>query len=220
MITDAGPDRQQAPPPVAVLGGSGRVGGRVVDLLARRGHRVTALSRTPPAGLADGVEGVGVDARDPAALATALRGAALVVSALSGPVAAATRSLVPAMGQAGLRRCVVVGTAGVLPLDGGRLRRDAPDYPARFRPISAEHLAAHGVLASSDLDWTMVCPPSIVDGEATGRYRVADERHPGPTMVIPVGDLAAFIVRELLAGDHLRRRVGIAADTDGGPHQE
>lgn len=162
---------------VTVLGATGRTGRLLVTELVRRGHEVTVLVRDPY-GAPEETHVVVGDSRDGQALASALIGAEAVVSTL-GPTRkdhqlhrqTATR-LVPAMRATGVRRYVGISGAGV-DATGDRKR-------ARDRVISAGmHLLARSMVADkagelaawqdTEMDWTLVRPPRLVDGPATGR---------------------------------------------------
>ena len=68
---------------IAVIGGTGRAGSRIVEELARRGHQVTAIARHPDkVPKLAGVTAKGVDVHDAKAMAEALQGHDVVVSAL------------------------------------------------------------------------------------------------------------------------------------------
>ena len=73
---------------ITVIGGTGYAGSAIVAEAAVRGHAVTALSRSLPAGRVQGVTYVQGDARDEAVLSSAVCGADVVVGALSprGPL--------------------------------------------------------------------------------------------------------------------------------------
>jgi NAD(P)H dehydrogenase (quinone) len=76
---------------IAVTGAGGRLGGQVVDLLARSGEReLVALARRPPPDRAPGaIRWARADYDDPASLRAALRGAdTLVLVSSDGPVPA------------------------------------------------------------------------------------------------------------------------------------
>lgn len=109
-----------------VVGGSGDLGGRVVRLLAGRGHHVRCLVRNETSEL--GGEMVRGDLTDPASLRTACRGVDIVVATataiarrLAGQPGPSIRevdelgmlSLVEAAEQAGVQRFVHVSYAGV-----------------------------------------------------------------------------------------------------------
>jgi putative NADH-flavin reductase len=57
------------------------------------------------------------------------------------------------------------------------------------------------VFRRSDLDWTLVRPPRVADGEQTGRYVAADTLA-GPR--VTSGDLAAFMVDQITDTTYLR----------------
>jgi uncharacterized protein YbjT (DUF2867 family) len=108
---------------------------------------------------------------------------------------------------------LVVGATGrvgsrVLDAPGGGLRLDDPAFPPFLRKVAAEHRRAYETLAASELTWTLVCPPNMPDGPATGRARTAADRLPEGGERATTGDVAALVVRALEEG--LTGRVGIA----------
>jgi putative NADH-flavin reductase len=185
---------------VAVLGATGRTGRLIVEELQRRGHSVVALVRDPAR--LTGVPTVVGSSRDPQALARLLPGVDVVISAL-GPVGKdhtlhrdTAQALIEAMAVASVKRFVGVSGAGIdVPGDRKTLRdrvisrliqtlvgKAVADKPAEYRAFAA-----------SDLAWTLVRPPRLVDSPATG----AVEHHAHEscrTTSITRADLAAFLV--------------------------
>lgn len=161
---------------VTVLGASGRTGRLLTEELTHRGHDVTVVVRDP-ATSPQSVVVVG-DVRDHSVLERATVGADAVVSTLgpSGTDAdlhgTMVSLLVPAMRAAGVRRYVGVGGAGVdVPGDRKRLRdrlisRSMQLFAGSMVRDKTTELA---VWQDTDLDWTFVRPPRLVDGPATGR---------------------------------------------------
>jgi predicted nucleotidyltransferase len=91
-----------------------------------------------------------------------------------------------------------------------RLIMDLPDFPAKFLPISREHLKAYQYLNASLLDWTMVCPPDIIDSDPTGNFITSSDFAPNPdSNKIIAADLALFILKEVNKNEYLQHRVGI-----------
>ena len=187
---------------IAVIGSTGRTGRLVLDEGLRRGHAMTAFTRRPDAlagvrGLAALVSGDGRNFDD---VRRAVRGQDAVISIVApeglGPttvVSEVMRAELAAMGEAGVRRLVVVSVSAI---EGRRpwilinlvrwiLRKPYADF------VRMERLAR-----SSGLDWTIVRPPRLTDGPATGRIRseagVKELRH-GPYQ-ISRADLAAVLV--------------------------
>lgn len=186
---------------VAVLGATGATGRRVVDELVRRGHEVSALTRAqqsagPP------VRWVVGDARDAAAVGELVAGANAVVSALGPRKGDSTlhREVAPlvvaAMQQHGVRRFVGVSGAGIAVPGDRKSARDRV-ISTLVRRLGGEAVrdkaVEHELWAATDLDWTLVRPPRLVDGPATGEVEHAASRSPRRTSLTRA-DLAAFVV--------------------------
>jgi putative NADH-flavin reductase len=204
---------------LAIFGGTGRVGRRLIEYADRDGHSLRALVRDPgklPRGLnGNAVRG---DVTDSAAVLDTLEGSDAVLSALGGAglaspgsaISGGMRNIVAAMEQTGVRRVLAVAGSGVLDDPRGRLRHETPDFPAIFAPITREHLGAWDALRGSTLDWTLICCPDLLDGELTRRFRaMADVLPPGGTS-ISVEDVAEFMLQQVSSAQYTRRRVGMA----------
>ena len=203
---------------IALFGATGRVGGRLLDYTLAAGHTVRALVRdpaklTPRAGL----EIIPGDVLDPDAVARVVAGADVVLSGLGGagvhePGEAQSqgmRHIVAAMRTHGVRRVLGVAGGGILDSVHGGLRHDQPTFPAIFKQVSDRHKAAWHAMRDGDIDWTMVCTGDIVPGERTGVYRWSDDYLPEGANRISVEDVAHFMVEEMTANRHLRKRVGL-----------
>lgn len=198
---------------IAVLGATGRTGRFVVDELLRRGHTVVALVRDPAgAALPEGVRLEPGDARDPAALQVLVAGTDAVVSAL-GPVRGDRtlhRDVAPLVREAaraaGVRRFVGVSGAGIDVAGDAKSVRDrlVSTLIQRLGGDAARDKAEeHRSWAGSELDWTLVRPPRLVDGPGTGRVEHSAHRSPRRT-TIARADLARFVVDCLEQGMHVR----------------
>ena len=78
-----------------------------------------------------------------------------------------------------------------------------------FKPVSDRHMEAWHAMRDSETEWTMVATGDIVPGERTGVYRTRDEQLPEKSSRISVEDVADFMLKEMTARTHLRRRVGL-----------
>ncbi|MCO8649902.1 NAD(P)H-binding protein, partial [Burkholderia multivorans] len=153
---------------IALFGATGMIGSRIAAEAARRGHRVTALSRRPGAA-GDGITAKAADLFDPASVATALPGHDVVASAY-GPkqddaanVVAAVKALVEGARRAGLKRVVVVGGAGSLEVAPGKQLVDAEGFPAEYKAVALAHRDALDYLKTvDDLDWTFFAPAALI----------------------------------------------------------
>ena len=203
---------------LSLFGATGRVGTRLLEYALADGHTVRALARTPSK-LAPrpGLEVIGGDILDPGTVERVIAGSAAVLSAIGGaglkdPGEAQSqgmRNIVAAMQKLGVRRVLGVAGGGILDSPTGGLRHDQSGFPAMFKPVSERHMQAWQAMRDSETEWTMVATGDIVPGERTGVYRTLDEQLPETSPRISVEDVADFMLREMVARNHLRRRVGL-----------
>ena len=85
------------------------------------------------------------------------------------------------------------------------------DYPKEYVPVGKEHQLAWEYLKESDLDWTFVCPPNIIDAGPTGDYTTNANYPPEKNNYkINAGDLALFMLNEMEKNQYVYQRVGIS----------
>lgn len=202
---------------IALFGATGRVGLEVLKLALEDGHEVTVLVRSteklPVHDLLTVVEGdvrVGID------VAQVIAGADVVFSALgtdkTTTLTEATSHFICEMKAGGVKRIVTIGTAGILQSrnDSEKLRYEAGDSNRRLTFAAEEHHKVYDMLRESGLDWTIVCPTYLPEGDAIGDYRILRDYLPEDSRQISVGDTAAFAYGELVEEKHVGVRVGIA----------
>ena len=189
---------------ILVFGASGRTGMRVVQAANNVAVFVRDAQRAPP-----GVEVHVGDIARAADVEAAIRKGDVVISCLGGgQLGAGTANIVAAMERAGAKRFVGVVGAGVLPHDSHSLRNEQPDSPAPLRTIGKEHQAVYDALARSSLEWSLICTPRLVDGDATGRMVVERDYLPKGKFSVTTGDVAALMISEALANE-ARGRLGV-----------
>lgn len=201
---------------LTVIGATGMTGRAAVAEAARRGHTVTAVSRSgrevPGAATA-----VAADLADTAATTALINDADATILAVSGgrdgasprPIVDAVAALIKAEPTG---RLVVVGGAGSL-LDGeGHRLVDDPSFPEAVRP---EALAFAEVLellraAGDRLAWTFISPaPTYPSPESTGAYIEAADTPAG--MNLSPADLAIALVDETEKDTHRGSRFTVAS---------
>jgi hypothetical protein len=194
---------------IVLFGATGMIGSRIAHELEQRGHDVVAASRS-----------TGVDATDPTAVAAASTGADAVVSAISAREGSYTlvdvaRSLIEGLGDAGVRRLIVVGGAGSLEISPGVRLLDSPDFQEEFKPEAlqgAESLEIYR--GASSIDWIYVSPAAYIHpGERTGRYQLGGDQliaDATGASEISAEDYAIAIADLLERDDHPRQRVSVA----------
>jgi uncharacterized protein len=206
---------------IALFGATGRVGTRVREYALEAGDVVRALVRDPgrvPTRHDGRLHVTQGDALDERAVDEVVRGADAIISALAAPsleapgdfLFQAMTRVVAAARARGVRRVLAVANSGVLDARAGELRMDAPGFLPLYRPMAEAHAGTWRALRESGLDWTLVCPPDLVPGERTERFRAEADRLPAGGRSISVEDTAAFLLEQIARPEYVRRRVGIA----------
>ena len=210
---------------ITIFGASGMVGRHLVKQALLTGFKVRAFGRNIyTAGFPEkeDLEFIKGAVFDEMQVLHAIEGADAVLSALGGAVDGAdqTRSLglkniVHQMQKTSVKRIVAVGGMGVLEAEEDKkgFILDQASYPQEYYPVGQEHLKAYQILESSGLDWTMVCPPNIVQADVTGMYQTKANMMPNINNVnihINAADLAMFMLNEVKRNNFVKQRVGIS----------
>ena len=90
--------------------------------------------------------------------------------------------------------------------------RFAPPLPRIFhttllRWIFADKVAGEAIVTASGLDWTIVHPPLLTNGPATGHYKVAEAPVLSGFPRISRADVAHFMAGTLASAQWKRKRV-------------
>ncbi len=163
---------------IAVIGGTGRVGSRIVDELARRAHDVTVIVRHPEkVASRSGVTAVQADLFDIDGLAKAVAGHDVAVSAVHFTASDPAR-LIAAVKQARIGHYAVVGGAGSLEVEPGVALMSTPEFPATYKAEAEKGGVFLDLLRrETDLDWTFLSPSALfVEGERTGKFRLGGDQ--------------------------------------------
>ncbi|WP_434751079.1 NAD(P)-dependent oxidoreductase [Paenibacillus amylolyticus] len=203
---------------ILVLGATGRVGSHIVTYALQDGHQVTALVRTPEKINThhDQLTIIQGNVLEPQDLFRAIQGADVVISALNTDGTTTLSESMPllmdAMVQEGIQRIITVGTAGILQsrTEPEKLRYQSSESKRKSTRAAEEHERVYTLLKESNLEWTMVCPTYLPDGERLGTYRVERDMLPEGGTEISVGDTAEFTYRQLMDRRFMNSRVGIS----------
>jgi uncharacterized protein YbjT (DUF2867 family) len=209
---------------LTVFGATGAIGGYVVRQALEAGDSVTAVVRrssvfelSHPRLEVVRVAGL----TEPRALEPALDGADAAVSGV-GPRArkdvtvasTATRGILGALEACGVKRFVAVSAAPVAP----PAERDSflnkrivfPLIGRMLRDIYADLATMEREIMASDLDWTIVRPPRLVDKPPSGVYRTAIGANVPRGVTISKADVAHLIRAVLVSPAMSRQAVGVA----------
>ena len=191
---------------LTIFGATGATGTSLVQQALTAGHDVTAVVRDP-ARLAiparHRLRIVTADVLDAAAISPAVDGEDAVISAVGPGTGASTlrqdstHSIIQAMQKTGTRRLLIV--SGSIVADEG----DSPFTRYLLKPLArrtflrhvcADMRGAEDEIHASNLDWTIMRPPSLTDKAARGTYRTATDRNLPHGFSISRADLAACML--------------------------
>jgi putative NADH-flavin reductase len=192
---------------LTILGATGATGTALTEQALAAGHQVTAAVRDParmtvPAHAR--LRTITADVMDPASITDAIAGADAVISAVgprgTGPTTViqdSVRSIIAAMDKTGT--CRLLQVSGSVVADDG----ESPYMRYLLKPLARRtflrHVCAdmrHGEeqIRCSDLDWTIIRPPSLTSKPAQGTYRTAVDRNLPHGFTISRADLAAWML--------------------------
>lgn len=205
---------------IVIFGATGMVGIQLVKQALYNGHNVKAFGRnvfTADLPKNDQIELIQGALFDQEQVFKAIIGTDAVICSLGGDISGSdmTRSLgikniIAQMQKANVQRIIAIGEISILNADEDTLIMDLPNFADKFLPISREHLKAYQYLKASLLDWTMVCPPEIIDLEPTGDFITCSDYVPIPdSNKIIAADLALFMLNELNKNEFIKHKVGI-----------
>jgi putative NADH-flavin reductase len=201
---------------IVVFGASRGAGLKVVEQALQAGHIVTAFVRMPSKmeiKHANLILFQG-DSMDASAVDKAVAGQEAVVSALgptrppvAGMMETSAKNIVAAMKKYGVRRIVSTTGAGVKqPEDHPKLMDHFIGFLLNFlaKDVVLDSAANVDVIKASDLDWTIIRFPRLMDGEHTGKYRVGYVGKDSSSQ-LSRADGADFVLKELVEKKWLRK---------------
>jgi putative NADH-flavin reductase len=205
---------------LVVLGATGGTGLELVKQAVDRGHFVTALVRSPER-LKEFENRINIrqgDLLNCASLQQVIQGHDVVLSGFGPRVPVSkedssllqrfAQALTAAMPRAGVRRVIVESVAFLF--------KNSIFPPAYllgrllFPRTVADASAMERIFANTDLDWTMVRPPELIDKPYTGKYRVREGHLPRFGFKISRADVADLMINLAENGTSIRRVVGVA----------
>jgi putative NADH-flavin reductase len=203
---------------ILILGATGRVGSQIVTYALHDRHHVTVLVRTPEKIQINNenltiFQGNVLNKDD---IVRVMHGIDVVISALNTDGTTTLSESMPliieAMENEGIKRIITVGTAGILQsrTTPNSLRYQSSESKQKLTRAAKEHHNVYDVLKQSTLEWTIVCPTYLPDGERVGKYRIDRNYLPEGGTEISVSDTAEFTFKQIKASDYIKSRVGIA----------
>lgn len=202
---------------ILVLGATGRVGSQIVAKALMEQHHVTVLVRHPEKCQVHDenitiIQGNVLNQED---IKRAIHGADVVISALNtdgtNTLSESMPLIIEAMYEEGIKRIITVGTAGILQsrFNPNILRYQSSESRRKSTRAAEEHHRVYSLLQESTLEWTIVCPTYLPDGEHKGVYRVERDVLPEGGTEISVSDTAEFTYNQVKDDSYIKTRVGI-----------
>ncbi|MCD5324931.1 MULTISPECIES: NAD(P)-dependent oxidoreductase [Pontibacillus] len=202
---------------IAVFGGTGRVGSALIQMAIEQGHTVQALVRNKEKAQEQIPEATHIkgDATNLSDISATIEGCDLVFSSLgtdkTTTLTESTPKIIQAMKEAGTTRIVTIGTAGILNsrYEEGKYRFQSSESKRTKTFAAEEHLKSYLELASSTLNWTVICPTYLPDGEEEGNIRYEVNYLPEDGKKISTQDTARFALEVLENNTFHHSRLGI-----------
>jgi len=99
---------------------------------------------------------------------------------------------------------------GVLPNEMGGYLFENTEFPAELKELSLQYAQVWELLEKSDVQYTMVCTEKMLDEPEGRAYIISVNAMPDSRIPsIQAGDLARFLLREVIANEWIGKRVGI-----------
>ena len=209
------------PSRVLIVGATGGTGRQLVTQALERGYEVTALVRDPSRlqiahPRLTVIQG---DVLNEGSVDAAMRGQEAVLSALGHKryfhptriLSEGTRNILRSMPAHGVRRFVCETSLGI----GDRAGRMGLYYSLFLIPVILpfyfwDKARQERTIAASDVEWVIVRPGVLTDGDKRGRFRHG--RHIGSfllTVRISRADVADFMLNQLTSDTYLRTAPGV-----------
>ncbi len=204
---------------IAILGGAGKAGRPLVQEVLNAGLRIRLLLRHPEQfDLTDErMDIIQGDARDLASIQRLLDGCDALLSTLGHPkgeaipiMTAVTEHIICSMKEFGIGRYVVVTSLYDTQQEQQDLKtKQAAEFMQQHYPLFMDDRRTElKLLTESELNWTYVRTPYIVQGVGEGKTKVHLNHLPGEQ--IKASDLAHFLLTQLNSNQYSRQAPFVA----------
>lgn len=202
-----------------VFGATGGVGSEVVKQALERGYGVSAFVRSPGK-LTLSHENLTViegDVLNATFVAESLAGHDAAICALGGAMSkdhflsTATGIIVEGLEQQGIKRFIVNSTMGVGDSSSQLSLAAKVFVKTVIRAAVAEHARQEERVKASSLDWTIVRPGGLGNGEKTESYKTSSNPQETLSGTVARADVAHFMLELLDSVDAYRKAISIVA---------
>lgn len=207
---------------IAVLGANGGIGKQVVLAALKAGHSITAILRTPSNLQIShlNLQIVQGDVMKPETLDKYLKNKDVIVSAIGKNSLKNTilyskgnKNLLESMKRVGANRAFFISASGLeVNPSHSLLVKFATKFilQSLLRNMYADLLRMEKIVKASDINWTIMRPPKLLDTSLTGSYRTAIDKFIINGLKISRSDVAHFIVNNISNKSIFKKTVEIA----------
>lgn len=199
-----------------VIGATRGIGEELVKQALAAGHQVRVMARTPEKVALEhkNLEVVAGDVLDPGAVVSALEGQEAVVLSIGLKMAwsevslfsEGTRILINAMEKAAIKRLLVVtGLGAGDSLNHGGFLYDKVFYPLMLKHMYRDKDRQEMLIRNSGLDWVIVRPGMLTNGDKTGSYRAITDLTGVQGGKISRADVAHFLLTQAESDQYLKQ---------------
>ena len=194
---------------ILVFGASGGTGLEVVEQALEAGHKVTAVLRQPDKFPIrhEQLRIIKGDVLNPLTYENTFFGMDVVISCLGTRNREATvvysqgvTNILQAMQKVGMDRiiCLSAGAVEIAPNTSFLMKFLMKNILQKlFKYSYADMLLMEGILRGSNLNWTVIRPPRLLNGDRTGKYRTSINEFIPNMSSLNRADLADYILHHL-----------------------
>ncbi|TXR98560.1 NADH-flavin reductase [Bacillus sp. SH7-1] len=191
---------------IAILGANGKAGKYLVKEALKKGYEVKILTRDSNNMTItnENIETIIGDARDFSSIRELLKGCQVVVNAVGQPknesyiFSTVTKHVLKAMKEFKIKRYIVIsgGSLNVTGDQKGMVNKIGATLFKLFLPkMMQDKYKELQTIQGSDVDWTIVRLPFVMEGRGIGKIKESLVDMPG--MKIQNSDIAPFVIKEI-----------------------
>ncbi|CAM4157705.1 SDR family oxidoreductase [Bacillus paramycoides] len=191
---------------IAILGANGKVGKFLINQALEKGYQVRILTRNSKNMRItnENIETISGDARDFSAIQELLQGCKAVINAVGQPknesyiFSTVTKHILKVMKEYEMKRYILI-SGGSLNVKGDKKRivnKIGANLFQLFLPkMMQDKYKELQIIQRSDVDWTIVRLPFVIEGNGIGNIKESLVDMPG--IKIKNGDIAPFVIKQI-----------------------
>ena len=191
---------------IAILGANGKAGKILVNEALEKGYQVKILTRnsTNTEKINENIETIIGDARNFSTIQDLLQGCSAVINAVGQPknesyiFSTVTKHIIEAMKESKIKRYILIsgGSLNVTGDQKGMVNKIGATLFKLFLPkMMQDKYKELQTIQGSDVDWTIVRLPFVMEGKGIGKIKESLVDMPG--MKIQNSDIAPFVIKEI-----------------------